>query len=88
MISLLPWLLLSVGPLRSKFTCAAVPLSRDSGRFGAPIDWNISASSFSYIRVGAIDSILGVAVDNSSCLIGVQAAILFEEMLSWYFSLT
>ena len=55
----------------------ATLLSRDSGRFGSLI---VSSS----IRVGDIDSILVVAVDNSSCWIIIQAVILFEESLSWY----
>ena len=50
-------------------------LSRDSGRFGSLI---ISSS----ILVGDIHSISGVAVNNSSCLIGVQAGITFEESVS------
>ena len=81
----LPWLLCLVGPPRSKCMCAAAPLSGDSGKFSSLMDLNSSASrSISSIRVRDIDSISGVAVNNSSCLIGVQAAILFEELLSWY----
>ena len=90
-ISLLPWLLLSYGPLHdseiplSSITYALAPLL-SSGKFIALIDLNFSAlSSFSSsIRVSDIDSISGVAVNNSSSLIGVQAAILFEEYFSWY----
>ena len=84
-ISLLPWLLLLVGPPLSSRTCAVAPLS-SSGRFVSLIDSNISSmSSFSsYICVGDIDSILGIAVNNSSSLIGVQSVILFEESFSWY----
>ena len=57
--------------------CSDAPLSSDSGRVGSLL---FSSS----IRVGDIDSISGVAVNNSSSLIGVQAAILFEESFSWY----
>ena len=66
--------------------CCDAPLSSNSGWLVSLIASNFSASSlfFSSIRVGDIDSILGVAVDNSSSLIGVQAVILFEESLSWY----
>ena len=76
------WLLLSMRSRRSKFMFVAAPLSTDSGRFGSSIIFNISVSSS--IRAGDINSISGVAVNNSSCLISVQAAILFEELVAWY----
>ena len=83
-IALLLWLLLLLRPPLSNYMCAVAPLFSNSGRFVSTIDSNISASSSS-ICVGDIDIISCVAVDNSSCLIGVQAAILFEELLSsWY----
>ena len=46
MISLLSWLLLSLGPLLSSFTCDVAPLSSDIDRFVSLIGSNISGSSF------------------------------------------